>query len=136
MKILVITQKIDEEDCLFGFFCTWLEKMAKRFEKIHVITLERGRAKLPENIFIYSLGKEAGYGRLRLFLNFHACMAKILPKEKVDIIFHGHTHKPWAEEKEGVKIINPGTLGGVFTPATFAIWDTAKEEPELKLLNY
>jgi len=52
----------------------------------------------------------------------------------VDIIFCGHTHKPWIEIKNGIQIINPGTLGGVFTPATFAVWDTDKREPELKLL--
>jgi phosphoesterase, MJ0936 family len=58
----------------------------------------------------------------------------LLKKEKPDIIFYGHTHKPWIEIKNGIQIVNPGTLGGIFTPATFAIWDTAKIEPELKLL--
>jgi len=53
---------------------------------------------------------------------------------KCDIIFYGHTHKPWIEIKNGIQIVNPGTLGGVFTPATFAVWDTDKREPELKLL--
>jgi uncharacterized protein len=55
--------------------------------------------------------------------------------ENLDIIFYGHTHKPWIEEKKGVKIANPGTLGGVFARATFAVWDTAKSEPELKILD-
>ena len=54
---------------------------------------------------------------------------------KIDIIFYGHTHKPWIETKDGVQIVNPGTLGGVFSRATFAFWDTEKEEPELKMLD-
>jgi putative phosphoesterase len=54
--------------------------------------------------------------------------------DKCDIIFYGHTHKPWIEIKNGIQIVNPGTLGGVYTPATFAVWDTTKTEPELKLL--
>jgi predicted phosphodiesterase len=52
-----------------------------------------------------------------------------------DIIFYGHTHKPWIEIKNDVQTVNPGTLGGVFTPATFAFWDTASGQLELKLLS-
>lgn len=55
--------------------------------------------------------------------------------DKLDIIFYGHTHKPWIEEKGGTKIVNPGTLGGVFSRATFAVYDTIKTEPELKILD-
>lgn len=40
-----------------------------------------------------------------------------------EIIFYGHTHKPWEELQNGVKIVNPGTLGGVFQRATFAVWE-------------
>lgn len=50
-------------------------------------------------------------------------------------IFYGHTHKPWIEEGDGYKFINPGTLGGVFQRATFALWDTDNAEPELKVLD-
>lgn len=53
----------------------------------------------------------------------------------LDIIFYGHTHKPWIEEKNGMQIANPGTLGGVFTPSTFAVWETESGKLELKLLN-
>jgi predicted phosphodiesterase len=51
------------------------------------------------------------------------------------IIFYGHTHKPWIETKNGVQIVNPGTLGGVFYQPTFAVWDAASGKLELKLLN-
>jgi uncharacterized protein len=60
---------------------------------------------------------------------------KVLEKDKCDIVFYGHTHKPWIEIKNGVQVVNPGTLGGVFTPATFAVWDTASGQLELKLLG-
>jgi hypothetical protein len=60
---------------------------------------------------------------------------KVLEAGKRDIIFYGHTHRPWIEEKNGIKHINPGTLGGVFQKATFAVWDTDKKEPELKILE-
>lgn len=54
---------------------------------------------------------------------------------RCDIIFYGHTHKPWEEERDGVKIINPGTLGGMFTKATFAVYDTETETANLKILE-
>ncbi len=59
----------------------------------------------------------------------------LLEKGKVDFVFYGHTHKPWTEERDGVKIFNPGTLGGVFQKATFAVWDTDKDKVDLKLLE-
>ncbi|HNX10628.1 MAG TPA: YfcE family phosphodiesterase [bacterium] len=55
--------------------------------------------------------------------------------QKFDFIFYGHTHKPWIEIREGIKIINPGTLGGVFQKASLAILDDKSAEPELKILE-
>lgn len=52
----------------------------------------------------------------------------------LDFIFYGHTHKPWIEKDGATIIANPGTLGGVFNPATFAIFDTTKKNLELKVL--
>ncbi|MCX6793306.1 MAG: YfcE family phosphodiesterase [Candidatus Falkowbacteria bacterium] len=52
-----------------------------------------------------------------------------LLKQKPQIIFYGHTHKPWLEEKENVLLINPGSLGQ--TPSTYAVWDTGRATPEL-----
>jgi hypothetical protein len=61
---------------------------------------------------------------------------KVLERNKaVKIIFYGHTHKPWLETKDGVSLVNPGTLGGVFQKASFAVWDTKTGGLELKLLE-
>lgn len=48
-----------------------------------------------------------------------------------DVIFYGHTHKPWIETKEKTHIINPGALNGMPSSSTFAVWDTKKPLPEL-----
>lgn len=60
---------------------------------------------------------------------------KVLKKWKCDIIFYGHTHRPWQEERNGIKAINPGTLAGMFSKATFAVYDTENRSLELKLLE-
>ena len=54
-----------------------------------------------------------------------------LLEEKPYIIFHGHTHIPWIEQKGETMIVNPGTLGGWRNPSTFAVWDTSRGAPEL-----
>lgn len=54
--------------------------------------------------------------------------------EQCEIIFYGHTHKPWEQAIRGVRTINPGNLNGVQFAASFAIWDTVSNEVELKVL--
>lgn len=54
-----------------------------------------------------------------------------LLEEKPYIIFHGHTHIPWIEQKGETMIVNPGSLGGWRNPSTFAVWDTSRPAPEL-----
>jgi len=51
------------------------------------------------------------------------------------IIFFGHTHKPWIEDRAGIKNVNPGSLGAVFQKGTFAFWDIQKGILELKVLE-
>ena len=57
MKILILTQKVDKNDPVLGFFHHWLEEFAKNFEKITVICLEKGNYNLP-GIKVLSLGRE------------------------------------------------------------------------------
>lgn len=59
----------------------------------------------------------------------------VLNKKPCEIVFYGHTHEPWLEEKNGITTANPGTLGGVFTKATFAVWDSENGKLELKILE-
>lgn len=52
------------------------------------------------------------------------------------LVFYGHTHKPWVEKLlNGCQLINPGTLGGVFNRASFAVFDTDTNNLELKILE-
>ena len=60
MKLLIITQAIDLDDPILGFFHRWVEEFAKRFEHIEVICLKLGRHSLPGNVSVHSLRKEKG----------------------------------------------------------------------------
>lgn len=60
---------------------------------------------------------------------------KVLERGNCDIIFYGHTHKPWEETRGRTRIVNPGTLGGVFSRPTYAVWDTETDELEMKFIS-
>ncbi len=60
MKLLIVTQKVNIEDPILGFFHRWIEEFAKHCEKVTVICLEKGKYHLPQNVKVLSLGKERG----------------------------------------------------------------------------
>lgn len=57
-KLLIVTQTIDENDPVLGFFVRWVEEFAKRAESVEVICLNLGKSDLPKNVHVHSLGKE------------------------------------------------------------------------------
>jgi len=71
MKLLILTQKIDINDDVLGFFHYWTSEFAKRCEKIIVICLCRGEYDLPKNVQVLSLGKEEGISKLKYLINFY-----------------------------------------------------------------
>lgn len=71
MKLLIITQKIDRNDSILGFFHKWVLEFSKRFEQVSVICLERGEYDFPKNVRVFSLGKEVQKNRLLYVKNFY-----------------------------------------------------------------
>ncbi len=65
MKLLVITQAVDRNDDVLGYFHTWLGELAKHCGQLTVICLRQGEYSLPDNVTILSLGKESGPSRLK-----------------------------------------------------------------------
>lgn len=63
-NLLIVTQKIDADDSVLGFFHGWVEELAKTVPLLTVICLEEGSHELPANVRVFSLGKESG-GRTR-----------------------------------------------------------------------
>ena len=65
MKLLIITQKIDLLDSNLSFFHRWVEKFADNLDKVYVVCLQEGKYNLPENVQVYSLGKEKRCSKIR-----------------------------------------------------------------------
>lgn len=71
MKLLILTQKIDKNDDVLGFFHRWVEEFAKHCEKITVVCLGKGKYDIPENVKVLSLGKEEGVSHARYIFRFY-----------------------------------------------------------------
>lgn len=71
MRLLILTQKVDKNDAILGFFHAWILEFSKKCERLTVICLERGDYDLPENVKIISLGKEENKNRLVYLLRFY-----------------------------------------------------------------
>lgn len=84
-KLLIITQKVDGNDQLLGFFISWLEKFSKKFEKITVICLEKGKFNLPKDIKVISLGKDEGQSKLIQLANFYVLISTL--RDEYDAVF-------------------------------------------------
>lgn len=56
-------------------------------------------------------------------------------KEKYDLVFFGHSHKPFYKKINKAELINPGNVANLLFSPSFAIYDTIKRKPKLILLN-
>ncbi|MEK9184816.1 MAG: glycosyltransferase family 4 protein [Patescibacteria group bacterium] len=85
MRILIVTQKVDINDDVLGFFHGWLKEFARHFSKITVICLGKGEFDLSENVKVFSLGKENGVSRIGYVTRF----LKIIWQERnsYDVVF-------------------------------------------------
>ena len=57
-RFLIITQVIDTDHPILGFFHRWVAEFAAQCEHVHVIALQVGKHDLPANVTVHSLGKE------------------------------------------------------------------------------
>ena len=60
MKLLIVTQVVDTDDPVLGFFHKWIERLSAQYESVEVICLRKGKYTLPANVRVHSLGKELG----------------------------------------------------------------------------
>lgn len=69
------------------------------------------------------------------FCHFPELAKDLALKRKYDLVFYGHTHKPWEEKVNETRLVNPGNLAGIFHKPTFALYDTKTDKLELKILE-
>jgi glycosyltransferase involved in cell wall biosynthesis len=85
MKLLIVTQTIDIEHPILGFFHRWVEEFAKHCEHVHVICLQEGKHQLPKNVTVHSLGKDEGKGKFTYLIRFYSLIWKL--RHEYDNVF-------------------------------------------------
>ncbi len=71
MKLLIITQTVDKNDSVLGFFHEWIKEFANQCESVIVVCLKKGKYDLPNNVKVLSLGKENGASKIQYLFNFY-----------------------------------------------------------------
>lgn len=82
-------------------------------------------------------------GKKVVFIHYPDLAKKLAESKKYDLVFYGHTHKPWLDRKSFSKgsekkiclLVNPGELAGQRYKPTFAVYDTEDDKLELKILE-
>ena len=74
-------------------------------------------------------------GKKIAFTHFPDIAKKMSQSRMYDLVFYGHTHRPWDEKIGETHMINPGELAGHFYKPSFAIYDTVTDKLELKILE-
>lgn len=85
MRILIITQKVDRNDTILGFFHGWLIEFSKKFSEISVICLEKGKFELSSNVRVFSLGKEENKSRSIYLFRFYKYIWQY--RKDYDVVF-------------------------------------------------
>lgn len=86
MKLLIVTQSVDLDDPVLGFFHRWIQEFATSCERIEIICLKEGRYSLPENVLVHSLGKEKRQQSSFVYVWRFLCLAWRL-RSKYDAVF-------------------------------------------------
>lgn len=82
MKLLIITQAVDQGDSDLGFFVRWIEEFAKHCEKVTVICLRIGKYALPDNVEVIALGRATRF--LRTLRFWRVCISR---RKEYDAVF-------------------------------------------------
>ncbi len=86
-RLLLFNLVTDADDPILGFTTVWINALAKRCQQIDVLTMQSGRLELAPNVWVYSVGKERGYGDTRRTLEFYRILGDLLRRNRYDACF-------------------------------------------------
>jgi len=86
-NLLLFNLRTDADDSILGFTTDWINALSTQFNKIIVITMFAGRIAVPNNVEVYSVGREKGYSEIHRFFLFYVNLLRILRKNRIDACF-------------------------------------------------
>ena len=87
MRPLLFNLATDVDDPILDFTTGWSTALAKLVERIYVITMRTGRVEMPDNVRVYSVGKEKGYSEPRRLGEFYWHLWCVLHDDRIDVCF-------------------------------------------------
>ncbi len=66
MHLVILTQVLDSQDAVLGFFHGWCEEFARHVDRLTVFAQRVGTVSLPGHVDVRSLGKDEGGGHLTM----------------------------------------------------------------------
>lgn len=85
MKLLIITQKVDQSDAVLGFFHRWIAEFRRATDGLTVIAQTVGDRDLPADVHVVSLGKDRGVSKSRQIMRFWAAIVRY--RKNYDAVF-------------------------------------------------
>jgi len=90
----------------------------------------------PPGIKVFEKTGKLELNDIKIAFTHYPWEAKKLAKSgKYDLVFYGHTHKPWQRKIGSCLLVNPGNGAGIMFKPTFAVYDTEENKLELKMLD-
>lgn len=84
MKLLFLTQVLDEGDAVLGFVPRWVQGLARHCERVRVVALAAGeRAHLPPNVDVRVVGR---HGKLLRWLRYQSFLREALKQDGFDVV--------------------------------------------------
>lgn len=86
-RLLLFNLMTDADDPVLGFTTAWIHELARHCESIDVITMYRGRVDVPDNVRVFSAGREKGVPKALRVLHFYRHLLYLLTTRNYDACF-------------------------------------------------
>ncbi|MCY4465950.1 MAG: glycosyltransferase family 4 protein [Chloroflexi bacterium] len=87
LRLLLFNLATDETDPVLAFTCDWIRRLAEHCDSIDVLTMQRGDYQLPDNVRVFSAGRERGWSKPRRAVNFYVQLLRLLSERRYDACF-------------------------------------------------
>ena len=86
-RLLLFNLMTDDADPVLGFAGDWIRVLAARCEYVDVLTMYRGTYLPPDNVRVFSAGRERGLSKAARLTRFYRQLARLLSKRRYDACF-------------------------------------------------
>ncbi len=86
-RLLMFNLMTDVSDPVLGFTTAWINELAQHYASIDVITMYQGQVAVPDNVRIFSAGREKGLSKPIRVMNFYRHLLRLIATNHYDVCF-------------------------------------------------